>query len=358
MLLSVNLIAIAIANLVSRAVAAPSPSVPHAAFEYPYGTSDVSIISTLSDFKEIPGSRGYVGNINVVVNLAVRNKSFKKLVGVRYSNSSWASQYEAFGSYQGPLDNGFELWTVSIPRGQHVINEVNPEYELAGFASFDAAPREWDPQNNRFVYYKATPATPLASINDGLSYDNSTKMVILTGSARTYSANRAADYKSGNVVVRWTVDDWATSQDALASPPTDPKTDAWTWNIPVSGIDPFAQYAEYKLVYKGVSPEFGLNYPFYKRVTTSYYSSISNGTVLSENHEFTYVVYGDLPFAPAAGFLDGKPVNLVLYGNTYHYFMDLEKISNGNHTLELAVGLQNGPLVHTEMINFVVEKKQ
>ncbi|KAJ3104409.1 hypothetical protein HDU97_009288 [Phlyctochytrium planicorne] len=334
----------AIAAISRSAVAAPV-----SAFEYPFGSaSDVSIVSTESQFNEISGSHGiYYGDYTVVVNLAE--------VGVRFTNDSWSHQYEAFGSYKDKINNEFELWTVSIPRGKYYTSDPKPEYEIAGFASFDASPRVWDPQNNKFVYYKATPKTPLAFINDGLSYDNSTKKVILTGSARTYSANRAADYKSGNVVVRWTVDNWTTSQDALASPPVNPATDAWTWNIAVSGTDSFPETVQYAVVYKAVSPEFWINNSgqnYVKHIKPQFFKSELAGQTLSGVNNFYYNVYSDLPVAPFAVAIDGKATS---YLNST--VIETIKLGNGDHKLDISVSLLNGPVIQSESLAFSVSNK-
>jgi hypothetical protein len=117
--------------------------------EYPYGASDVSIIR--SSHAEVYSSR-YSFESTITVELAVKNKAFNKQVGIRFTNDSWSTMDEAFGSYKGRLDNiGYEVWTVTIKRGQRPAWTPTPEYEVAAFVSYNRAARVWDPKNNFFI---------------------------------------------------------------------------------------------------------------------------------------------------------------------------------------------------------------
>ncbi|KAJ3104407.1 hypothetical protein HDU97_009286 [Phlyctochytrium planicorne] len=339
------------AGLFALAVAAPADQ-----FEYPWGSADISVVSTASNSTGLRGStRGpLMADLTILVNTAVKNKGSQRVVGVIYTNNSWSDTFEAYADLNTTLANGYDLWTVKIPRGTHFTTDINPEYELAAFVSYDNQARIFDPQNNFFVYYKATPAAPLALINDGLEYDKSTKKVNLVGSVRTYSANRASDYQSGNVIVRWTVDDWATAQESLAIPPANFSSNAWTWSIPVAGVDNFPANVKYSLSYKAVSPVFSIDNSgskYVKVINPRYWASELPEKV-SGVIDFLYNVTSNLPIVPASVYLDEKALpfnNKTTFSTKF--------LSNGKHKLDILVSLVDGPVIHTETISFSVDNK-
>ncbi|KAJ3194869.1 hypothetical protein HK101_001699 [Irineochytrium annulatum] len=143
-----TLVAIASLALVPASVAVPSASTAPA----------VKVLSTEHRKHGVMGnSDGFVAyQSNVTVSYAVRNDAYVKSVGVRYTNDSWASYYEAPASYVSTLpQEGLELWSTVIERGYHNSPEPTVEYEFAAFVAYNNGPRIWDQGNN----YKLTNVT-------------------------------------------------------------------------------------------------------------------------------------------------------------------------------------------------------
>ncbi|KAJ3399309.1 hypothetical protein HDV05_001858, partial [Chytridiales sp. JEL 0842] len=153
----------------SYAFKRPSVLTPDAA-EYPYGAPSASVSVARSSYFEDYQSR-YSYRSYFVIDLAVKNSAYNKQVGIRFSNSSWASYDEAFATYVGKLDekNGIETWQVLVDRGyRSPYAESTPEYEYAAFVSYDKKERIWDANNNYFVYRKATAKSPVRHLEDSV----------------------------------------------------------------------------------------------------------------------------------------------------------------------------------------------
>jgi hypothetical protein len=153
----------------------------------------------------------------------------KKFVGIRYTNDTWKTLHESACTYVRAMD-AYEIWMTRLPRGIQIETQLPAvEYEIAAFASFGAKissnVREWDPNNNYYVYAKATPAHPVGTSTLFATYEAKTNT--FSGLARTW---RAADGDA--VFVRWSSDDWATVTESAASPAPGGKN-LWTWSITV-----------------------------------------------------------------------------------------------------------------------------
>ncbi|KAJ3104400.1 hypothetical protein HDU97_009279 [Phlyctochytrium planicorne] len=360
MKVSFNLI---VASLIAWAIGSIAAPVSSNTFAYPYGDSDVAVVNTQHQETVIFGKYGItLSSYNVTVQLAVKNKAFNKVVGIRYTNSSWSDYYEAFATYTSKIDANYELWTLTIDRGTHYNTEPRPEYIVAGFASYNQGPRVWDPRNDYYVYEAPTQQKPLVLLNNiegtTVSYEDSSKKIILAGSVRTYTLNRAAFNKLGNVLVRWTTDDWKTYQDFAAIPAA---FDSWNFKIPVATADlslpPTVQFAiQFK---NSAGSSFWLN-----NETRNYVKSLKpivSYTNLEKTPTFTglnllsFSAYGDLPLGVyRARFDNGEWKEFYTSTNPYYYF-DTTTLTNGNHTVEIGVSLQNGPEVFRTTYPVVID---
>ncbi|KAJ3104406.1 hypothetical protein HDU97_009285 [Phlyctochytrium planicorne] len=328
------------------------------AYDYPYGASDVSVIETsfTSSCIGLPNAPSCTQQSFVSVNLAVKNRAYVKIVGVRYTNSSWASNYEAFANYKSDLTNGFELWSLTIPTGPSLPTALQPEYTLAAFVSFNNADRVWDPLNNYNVIHKTTPRVPAAFLTDGLSFQYAKNQVLLTGSANTYSSNRAADYKTGKLIVRWSTDG-EKFQETSAIPPTDPRGDTWTWSVPVfSGdVNALPPYVVYTLVNKAVTPEFTINNRgavFFKKINPNF----SKGGIGSDNVSgvavLSYTSQTDLPVIVSFTLDGGIPTKSS--SPLAQFAIESGKLTNGKHNVDVVVNVAGGPVLKKESIPFTV----
>ncbi|KAJ3104401.1 hypothetical protein HDU97_009280 [Phlyctochytrium planicorne] len=322
-------------------------------YAFPYGDADVSVVSTQSSGSTVDGSDTVNSTVSVL--LAVRNKAFKKAVGIRFTNNTWATYNEAFGSYFNNIDANFELWVVEIDRGTRLINETVPEYIVAGFVSYNQGARVWDPRNDYYVFEAPSQQNPVYLLTKGkkeptLTYEDSSKKIVLSGTVRTYTADRK---KRGSVTVRWTTDDWKTYQDSAASPTT---LDSWNIKIPVAKADlslpATVQFAIQHKNSAGVS--FWLNNDnknFVKTLKGNVSTTnLDKAPTFNGINPISFSVDSDIPLGYRARIDNGewKEFNLKYYLNTAN-------ISNGNHTLEIGVNVQNGPEILRASYPIVVD---
>ncbi|KAJ3217000.1 hypothetical protein HDU67_008645 [Dinochytrium kinnereticum] len=322
-------------------------------FEFPYGASDVSVVNTSHTevlvWGDAAGNYQYRYSINIL--LAVKNKSSQKDVGVRFTNDSWTTYSEALATFTKPLDNGYELWTIPIERGIFSPSQGNREYEVAAFVSYNKEPRAWDPQNNYYIYQKATPKAPVALVGDIVSYDRVVRQIVLKGSVRTYSPNRAADYNIGGVVIRWTVNNWKTFEDFHAFPITG--NDTWNYKIPVAIADPnLPNTVDYAIQYKtSAGPVWinnnGRNYSKKLRPTVSInYDSTSIKNVISGDANTVFYFSTDLTLGLGSARSDDAPYYPLTKSDSSNYrsFIIFSKLlENGPHTLDVSMNTEDGP---------------
>ncbi|KAJ3104405.1 hypothetical protein HDU97_009284 [Phlyctochytrium planicorne] len=322
-----------------------NPSPP---FAFPYGSSDVSVL-------QVGDERGD-GFGNVTVALAVRNKAFQKSVGVRFTTDGWNTYSEAFGTYRSNLANGFELWGLTIPT-KLIENAIIPDHTLAAFTSYSQAPRVWDPKNN-YYSYGATPANPLAVV--GRYLEAISGNVVFSGSLRTFSSNRALDYKAGAVVVRWSIDGGKTNEFAVP-PPSDSRDDTWSWKFLVANATagPLPGILKYSFGYKSITTDpstIGLGVQilrkgFYQNLPQPY-----NGLV-----HIQYVADSAIPITIPSFRIDNGQKFWGEAPDGTSVTINTSKLSNGNHTVTTEItlkdGTNRGPVVATETFSFTVENK-
>ncbi|KAJ3284988.1 hypothetical protein HDU76_008201, partial [Blyttiomyces sp. JEL0837] len=136
--------------------------------QYSYGKSDVSVVNTFTYERPVAKvSQEALQDYSFEVQIAVRhfvfkNNAFPKDIGIKYTNDSGVTFYEAQAEYSGILDEvshsdvdkGFDLWTVTIERGPIWFSDpaVHAQYEVIAYASFNGGERVWDPKGNRKIY--------------------------------------------------------------------------------------------------------------------------------------------------------------------------------------------------------------
>ncbi|KAJ3116677.1 hypothetical protein HDU96_009028 [Phlyctochytrium bullatum] len=364
------------ASLAIAALSLTSVAAAQDAFEYPYGSQDVSVVATLDQRRSIVYTHGFaLVDFNITVQLAVKNTAYVKDVGIRYTNASWTLFYEAPATYVKKLDDNYELWTVLLQRGAYWSNDFNfnPEYEIAAYVSYNKGVRSWDPLSNYYVYKKATAQNPVTWLGDSVSVSGS--QVLLQGSVRTFSANRAADYKAGNVIVRWSTDNWKTFTNSPAVPYAG--NDTWSWSIPVSKADlSLAPNVTYAIQYKPASKtpaEFWSNNQsrnYVKALRPTYsindpQNVIGNSAATNSLTGLSLVTvsaYSDLPLGYASARVDNDAFQVIdtAYDPTVdHKGFEIAayKLADGPHTFEFKIPLLNGPDVLTGKVTFTVKNK-
>ncbi|KAJ3107860.1 hypothetical protein HDU96_007760 [Phlyctochytrium bullatum] len=345
------------------------------AFDYPYGNSDVSVVSTIDERREISYNEGFtLVDYNITVQLAVKNKAQVKEVGIRYTNQSGSNFYEAPASYVKNLDKGYELWSLLLQRGAHWTDKPIPEYEVTGYVSYNKGQRSWDPRNS-CVYNKATAKQPALLLSDSISYKAATNQAVLQGSIRTFSINRDADYKTGNVIVRWSIDNGKTQTDTSAVPNV--KDDTWSWSFPVAKVDlSIPADVTYLILFKpaGSAKDFLANNKsnqtsFSKILRPTYTIQDAQeiiGTSSSDVNGITIVnvnAKSDLPLGDPSARIDGDAYKVLSqkFEPTVRPQNGLEiqafKLSNGAHTYEFKVPVLGGPDVLTGKVSFNVKNK-
>ncbi|KAJ3216999.1 hypothetical protein HDU67_008644 [Dinochytrium kinnereticum] len=332
-------------------------------YEFPYGSSDISIISTSHAERFIYGTHGFsLYTANFTVLFAVKNKMYEKEVGIRFSNDSWVTHSEAFATFTKPLNNGYELWTLNVDRGSLYNNDLYREHVIAGFVSYKQGPRSWDPANNYYIYQKATPQTPVYFLEDSVGYDAASNHIVLKGSVRTFSANRNVDYKKGSLVIRWTVDNWATSTDFTDATPS-ASDDTWSWKVPVAPAKiPLPGVAAYAIEYKhsASSSSFWLNnnsQNYQKRLNPlfDYYGDndgIKGSTGVTGINQLGFTLVTDLALGAPRARLDSQ-------GNytENQLLIESQKLVNGPHSFEVRAAVAGGPDIFSITVPFKVENK-
>ncbi|KAI8853912.1 hypothetical protein BC829DRAFT_413506 [Chytridium lagenaria] len=330
-------------------VAAVCAAVGVSAFDYPYNVgSDVSVVSTSHNEVVLWGRYG------------------RTLASVTLNNS-WSSNYETFATYNRSLDNGYELWNLQINAGQRWNFDPRPEFEIAGFVSYDKKPRVWDPLNNYYVYQKGTPAVPAVLLTDKVSYDTKASQIALSGSVRTYSRTRAADYKSGNLIVRWTTDDFKTYTDSPANPPTTKQDDTWSFNIPIAkAVANVPQFVKYAIQYKPTNFWANNNNENFKKFLQPTYTVSGDRTGLTNEYlvpdatgvpSVNIQFYSDLPLGLAMGRVDAAEYTAFNGIGNFSFTFNAYELADGNHTLDVTVPVENGPTIFKMTIPFTVKNK-
>ncbi|KAJ3402243.1 hypothetical protein HDV05_008635, partial [Chytridiales sp. JEL 0842] len=192
---------------------APTAKLPFDGIDYPYGTSDVSVIKTTR--REACGRSLCI--VNFQVYLAVKNKSPTKQVGILYSQNSWESSSLINAKYIQPMDNDYELWQMDGVGGSSG-GPGNSEQELAAFVEYDNDGNKiYDPRNNFFINFKPTPAVPIVFANNSLpiSINTSNNDIRFSGKLHTYNPTNNPG-AVGEVAIRWSVDNWETINENIA----------------------------------------------------------------------------------------------------------------------------------------------
>ncbi|KAJ3404002.1 hypothetical protein HDV05_007409 [Chytridiales sp. JEL 0842] len=176
--------------------------------DYPFGDSDVSVVKTsFTNSCDKFGCRTAIQGL-----LAVKNKSFKKNVGVRYSTDYWKTIKEIVASYKEPVEDGYELWSFAETVFHQYRSESSNEVEFAGFASYNDGPLIWDPRNNFFLRDKPTFETPIAISQPNTKIDlrqPSPYPIRFKGRLQTYNPTTDSSAQ-GNIEVQWSTDGWKT----------------------------------------------------------------------------------------------------------------------------------------------------
>ncbi|KAJ3308912.1 hypothetical protein HDU76_003779 [Blyttiomyces sp. JEL0837] len=318
-------------QLINKRAASPT--------QYPYGTSDISVINTYHNEQFIGGEGGfYITNDTFQVDFAVKNKAFVKEVGIRFTNDSWSNFYEAQGQYTGKLDNnGYEIWTLNFWLGMRYSTDPKPEYEIAAYVSYNKGLRSWDPKNNYFIYQKATPQNPVVHLKDNVFIDSNTKQVVLTGSARVYPFDFAKDFASGAVQIHWTTDNWQTIHDSSATSVKSNQT--WSWKVNVANsskaLPPNVTYAIHYISSAGSFWDNNYQNNYY-RILSPQCNIINIATppaiVSSGIYNVDANCYSDLPIIQPSQFrLDNNPFMNI----TTTYLLNASSLANGLHTAEV-----------------------
>ncbi|KAJ3104404.1 hypothetical protein HDU97_009283 [Phlyctochytrium planicorne] len=351
-------------SLISLALSATAASLIPSNYDFVYGDADVHVISTSHQEKTIFSTHGFtLMDYNVTVSLAVRNLNPTKVVGIRYTNSSWSDIYEATASYNGNIGNNFELWTLTIQRGAHYTNEVQPEYIVAGWATFNGGSRVWDPRSDYYIYQRATQQTPAIFV-DGfqqgvtVNYDSLSKSIFLNGNIRTYTPNRSAFTKPGSISVRWTIDNWKSYKDFNA---TLTKFDIWNFKIPLTTPDlNLAENVQFAVQYKnGDSSSFWLNNGGQNYVKTLRpklsYTTLTSTTSFNGVSQIAYYAYCDLTLGGYKARIDGGNYTEFNTQQSPNYFLPTYTFANGNHTVDILVSLPNGPEVFKDTYTITID---
>ncbi|KAJ3210251.1 hypothetical protein HDU67_005444 [Dinochytrium kinnereticum] len=363
----VNLVLALTSLVVAVAVAAPIPLV---ATEYPYGGSDVSIITTAHvETKLTNDSEWYLFDSTITVTLAVRrfNATVKKDAGIRFTADGGLTFDEVAATFKEPLDRNYETWVATITRRNVFSGDEQAEYEVSGFVSYNNQPRIFDPLGNYYIYkkndnlshvsrQKPTPTQPVVLVSDSLGFDPVANQVMIKGYARTYSKNRAQDYIVGRMMVRWTFDDGETFFDSPATPQAG--NNSWTWSIPVaSTLSALPERVNFELLYKpfGSLTSFNLSPPLTPtRMILPRYELTVNGVTLTNGisdlgtgratgiMNFTITTTTDLPLDPPQAKFDDAPFTTFGIPENAAFTLDTSTLTNGVHTFTVRVPAAGG----------------
>ncbi|KAI8921849.1 hypothetical protein DFJ77DRAFT_749 [Powellomyces hirtus] len=211
---------LALVGLSCSALVAALPTAQ--SFDYSFGRDDVSVVrSTHATITETCYHGMCTRTSNFTVGIAVRNKAFEKQVGIKWSGDDWFTSAEVPAHYVGNLNNEFELWEVTAGpfTWMNHLPEQYPDPAFTAYASFANGARAWDAYPN---------------------YNNQKKYV-LRGSVRTFAFDTNVDTQIDKIKVRWTIDNWKTSQD---SPAQLYEATKHKFNFDVVVADAAAQYPE------------------------------------------------------------------------------------------------------------------
>jgi hypothetical protein len=116
----------------------------------------ISVADDAFRWMERPCGRLVCRDLEFSVELAIRNDSPIKRVGIIWSSDSWRTHQVANASYAGLRGDGLERWLVSVNSGPY-----EGQLEYAAFVEMNGATL-WDPFNNHDPLVGATPERPVS----------------------------------------------------------------------------------------------------------------------------------------------------------------------------------------------------
>ncbi|KAJ3308911.1 hypothetical protein HDU76_003778 [Blyttiomyces sp. JEL0837] len=314
--------------------------------QYPYGSSDVSIINTIDHQVVLATSyEDFLTDYSFDVQFAVKNKAFAKQVGVRYSNDSWAHQYEAFAQYNSNLDNGYELWSLTVDRGpfwNFEYDKVQAETEIAAFVAYNKGPRAWDPANNYYIRNKATQQNPIHFVDQALKTDANTGTISLTGYAHAFAFDKTKDFAPGAVQIHWSIDNWNTTHDTAAV--YVPATKTWNWDFVIANVSaPFPYMVKYAIRYTCSQGSFWDNnsnndyFRFVAPICDAYIPDLNQSKGPTQVYIECYSQNQHIPNLGLPYFhIDNNPVEQLTLNSQYDY-VNATALALGQHTSEIYV---------------------
>lgn len=141
------------------------------------------------------------------VDLAVRNDSATKEVGIVWSSDDWATSHTAPGVYEGALPDGREQWGIDV--ADFFSGYRAPEVRFAAFAKMNGQ-THWSALRNHVIYQPVTVASPVRLLRSSVSLSGS-DVPVLEGLVR------ALNVEGRRVFIRYSIDEWATSRDFEAA---------------------------------------------------------------------------------------------------------------------------------------------
>ncbi|KAJ3273237.1 hypothetical protein HDU76_010829, partial [Blyttiomyces sp. JEL0837] len=280
------------------------------------------------------------------VQFAVKNKAYVKDVGVRITTDGGANYFEDLKAhFNATLGGEYELWTLNIDRGTYWTNDpiTKEEYELAAYVSYNNGPRSYDPNNNYYVYHKATQQNPIVHLDgDNLVLDSKTNVISLTGSARAHAFDKKKDWANGAVQIHWSSDNWKTIQDTPAIPHPDTKT--WTWNFGIADPKLIPKNITYAIHYissagsfwdnnaKGSEPNFTLDIAPYCSIESLPAKTTANTGLITVYAGCYSEYFNDLSSASEFR-IDGNLFTSA--GAADQYNINTTALANGEHTAEV-----------------------
>ncbi|KAJ3297812.1 hypothetical protein HDU76_006522 [Blyttiomyces sp. JEL0837] len=355
-----------IASFTSLAAAVPVIERRDFTTQYPYGSSDVSIININPRTEEVfyyAGSE--LDKLSIDIQFAVKNKAFAKDVGIRYTNDSWTNVYEAAATYNSNLGGGYEMWNVTINRGTFWTSnpDYDRQYEVAAFVSYNKAAREWDPSNNYLVYNQANQQTPVRLASRKIQVDSTAQTVALVGNINAYAFDKTKDLAAGNVQVHWTPDNWKTTHDTAAV--YVPANKTWSYNVVVGDAVSVPYNVFFAVKYTSSAGTFwdnniyspGSNYAAYLGATceiTNLPSKVTRSTgVITVNADCS--TQTEISFGTAEFVIDG--VAYAQVDGTYgKYSVNTTALTNGQHVAQYRLPYPSSKfyIAHAE-ISFTVD---
>lgn len=177
-------------------------------------TGSVVTVLDRGEWSEMLGCSGFcVSRYNIWLDIAVRDDSYDKQVGVLWTTDGWITSSIAYAGFERSLGDSHEIWGLDV-----VVDAADiapPRVEVAVFARMSGS-EYWDPANNYFFFGVPERASIQLDAANFRQFPCSGGIGVCEARLDVTAVVEGAPAEG--VFLRWTRNDWASFQDAALAP--------------------------------------------------------------------------------------------------------------------------------------------